>query len=279
MEKLAKTFVTEKCVISGDKIEFYKYSLPIQCDFVRRHNVVKVKSPESNEEYERREDNLSRARQTVRRIVWCNLTPHTKFMTLTVKENITDVKQFRRMFTTFLQAMKREGYDLQYLYVLERQKRGAIHAHCVVFNDEKIPLKVLKKCWHYGRSEIKILNGLKYKTDEHIADVGAYVCKYITKESVTEWGTRTYNCSLGLRRPYDISLKQYGDFDIGLFEDPNDTYRIVVEQLLSQSNWNYCDNKVIYLDRSETPVIQSIDYFQGTLKGELEIAFDRQRKA
>ena len=71
MEKLAKIFVTEKCVISGYNIEFYKYSLPIQCDFVRRHNVVKVKSPES-EDYQRRDDNLSRTRQTVRRIVWCN---------------------------------------------------------------------------------------------------------------------------------------------------------------------------------------------------------------
>lgn len=273
MEKLAKTFVTEKCVISGTKIEFYKYQLPIQCDFTRRHNVFKLKVPD-DEEYQRRDDNLSRSRQTVRRIIWCNLTPHTKFLTLTVKENVTDVKEFRRMFTTFLQAMKRHGFDLEYLYVLERQKRGAIHAHCVVFNNEKIPLKVLKKCWHYGRSEIKILNGLKYKTDERIADVGAYVCKYITKESVTEWGSRTYNCSKGLKRPIDISLKQFGDYDIGLFEDPDDVHRILVQQLLRQSDWSYCDNKTIFLDRSDVPIIQSIDYFQGTLKGEFSVAFN-----
>lgn len=278
MEKFAKTFVTEKCVISGKYIEFYKYQLPIQCDYKRRQCVTKLKVPD-DEKFEKRDDNLSRARQTVRRIIWCNVTPHTKFLTLTVKENITDVKEFRRMFTTFLQAMKRNGYDLCYLYVLERQKRGAIHAHCVIFNDEKIPLKILKKCWHYGRSEIKILNGLKYKSDERIVDVGAYVCKYITKESVTEWGSRSYNCSKGLKRPFDISLKQYGDYDFGLLEDPNDIYRIVVEQLLSQSYWNYCDNKTIILDRSDTPIIQSIDYFQGTLKGELYFEFDRQRKA
>lgn len=278
MEKLAKSFVTEKCVISGNKIEFYKYQLPIQCDYTRRHNIFKLKVPDE-EKFQRRDDSLTRSRQTVRRIIWCNLTPHTKFLTLTVKENITDVKEFRRMFTTFLQAMKRNGFDLDYLYVLERQKRGAIHAHCVIFNDEKIPLKILKKCWHYGRSEIKILNGLKYKSDERIADVGAYVCKYITKESVTEWGSRTYNCSKGLKRPIDISLKQFGDYDIGLFEDPEDLHRMLVEQLLRQSEWNYCDNKTILLDRSDTPIIQSIDYFQGTLKGELYFEFNRQRKA
>lgn len=273
MGSLAKTFVTEKCVVSGWNIEFYKYQLPIQCDFERKHKVTKNKPP-AEVKVVRRTDNLSRARQTVRRIIWANLTPHTKFLTLTVKENVTDVKEFRRMYTTFLQAMKREGYDLDYLYVLERQKRGAIHAHCVIFNDEKIPLKILKKCWHYGRSEIKILNGLKYKSEERICDVGAYVCKYITKESVTEWGSRTYNCSKGLKRPIEISLKQYGDYDFGLMEDPNDIHRIVVEQLLSQSNWNYCDNKVIYLDRGEKPLIQSIDYFQGTLKGDLNFAFN-----
>jgi len=274
MEKLAKTFVTEKCVISGNKIEFYKYQLPIQCDFVRKTKNLKIKPPDDEENFERRTDNLSRARQTVRRVIWCNLTPHTKFMTLTVKENITDVKVFRRMFTTFLQAMKRDGFDLEYLYVLERQKRGAVHAHCVVFNDEKIPIKILKKHWSVGSVHIKILNGLKYKSDERIADVGAYVCKYITKEAVTEWGTRTYNCSKGLKRPIDLSLKQYGDYDIGLIEDPDDVHRCLVEQLLSQSQWNYCDNKIIHLDRGDIPLIQSIDYFQGSLKGELRIAFN-----
>lgn len=272
MEQYCNTYVTEKCVISGDIVEFYKYSIPIRCDYVRSHSIFKIK-PDSNEGYERRIDNLARARQNVRRIIWANLTPHTKFLTLTVKDNITEVKAFKRMFTTFLQAMKRKGYDLEYLYVLERQKRGAIHAHCVVFNNEKIPLKVLKECWHYGRSEIKILNGLKYKDKEKIVDVGAYVCKYITKESVTEWGSRTYNCSLGLKRSKDISLKSYGDFKIGIFESPYDTSRIFVEQLLHQCSWSYCDTKSICLDRSEAPILQNIDYFQGNMKGELYFEF------
>ena len=77
MEKLAKTFVTEKCVISGWNIEYYKYSIPIQCDFVRKHRVTKLKPDDVEEKRERREDNLSRARQTVRRIIWCNLTTAT----------------------------------------------------------------------------------------------------------------------------------------------------------------------------------------------------------
>lgn len=276
MDILAKEFVTEKCVISGAKIEFYKYSLPIRCNFSRKSNLTEpfsLESVEENIEYFRRSDSLARARQTVRRVIWCNLTPHTKFLTLTVKENVTDVKEFRRMFTTFLQAMRRSGYDLKYLYVLERQKRGALHAHLVVFNDEKIPLKVLKKCWHYGRSEIKILNGLKYNSEEHIADVGVYVCKYITKESVNEFKGRTYNCSKGLKRPIELSLKSFGDFNYCLIEDSNDCNRNIVEQLLRQSNWNYFDTKIVHLDRSISSLTQVIDYFQGDLKGELNIEF------
>lgn len=277
MEKIANSYIVEKAVISGQKIEFYKYSLPILCDYKRNPNILNIKiKPDSDDNYERRSDSLARARQNVRRIIWANLTPHTKFLTLTVKDNITDVKVFKRMFTTFLQAMKRQGFDLSYVYVLERQKRGAVHAHLVVFNDEKIPLKVLKKCWHYGRSEIHILNGLKYKTNERIRDVGAYVCKYITKEAVIEWGTRSYSCSLGLKRSWDIPIKEYGDFDIGLFECPDDINRIFIKQVLDQVKWNYCDNKTIKLDRStDVPLVQSIDYFQGDLNGEIKVAFNR----
>lgn len=254
-------------------MEFYKYSIPIKCDFTRGKTLPKIK-PETNEEYVRRSDNLSRARQNVRRIVWANLTPHTKFLTLTTKENVTDVKKFRRMFTTFLQEMKRNGYNLSYLYVLERQKRGAIHAHLVIFNDEKISLKVLKKCWHYGNENIHILNGLKYKSSESICDVGAYVCKYITKESVTEWGTRTYNCSKNLKRPVSLNCKLYGDREIGLISDSNDIERQIVGGLFEYTNFNYCDTKSVTLDRiTDKPVIQNIDYFQGILEGECKIEF------
>ena len=62
-----------------------------------------------------------------------------------------DVKQFRRDWQTFVQAMRRKGHDLRYLYVIERQKQrglkegneGTIHAHVIVFNDEFIPMESL----------------------------------------------------------------------------------------------------------------------------------------
>ncbi len=273
LEKNCNNYISEKLVVSGSRMEFYKYSIPIKCDFERKNISTKIK-PETNEEYVRRSDNLSRARQNVRRIVWANLTPYTKFLTLTTKDNITDVKQFRRMFTTFLQAMKRNGYDLSYLYVLERQKRGALHAHLVVFNDEKIPLKILKSCWKYGNENIHILNGLKYKSAENICDVGAYVCKYITKESVEEWGTRTYNCSKNLKRPVSVNCKVYGDREIGLIANPNDIERQLVGGLFQYTKFNYCDTKSVTLDRiTDKPVIQNIDYFQGILEGECKIEF------
>ncbi len=266
MKKIAQNYVTEKCVISGNKIEFYRYSIPYKIDFEKRTSVVDLSS---FIEKEKRIDNLSRARQSVRRLIWCNLTPHTKFLTLTTKENISDRKVFKRMFTTFLQQMKRYGYPLKYLYVLEYQKRGALHAHLVVFNDEKIPLKILKKAWHYGRSDIKMLNGLKYGSNEKVNDVGAYVCKYITKDTVENLGEHCYECSQGLNRPITFNLRSAGELGtIGLFElpnnDENDCYKYFKENI--KCEWK--GTKFIEFGE-DNKSYQIIEYSQGILNKDI----------
>lgn len=165
----------------------------------------------------KRLDNLKRARDSVAAIVYTNLTPHTKFLTLTTAKTVLDVSVFSRMLTTFFQAMKRKGYDLDYIYVLERQKKrgkkegneGSLHAHIIIFNDEFIELEVLNKCWKHGNIDIKILDGLRCKNNkksqELIRNPASYVCKYITKESVAEFNEKVYRCSKGLKRPVEIN--------------------------------------------------------------------------
>lgn len=140
--KKCNLYITDKIVLSGAKIEKTSYSVPIMCDFEREHTPQRNAA---NAENGKRDDNLARARQTVRRIIWQNMTPHTKFLTLTCADICLDKKVFCRRLTTFFQSMNRQGYKLKYLYVLERQlergkkegNAGTIHAHIVVFNDEK----------------------------------------------------------------------------------------------------------------------------------------------
>ena len=263
-------YILQKAVISGIHVELYKYSMPILCEFEKQTNPKVTKEQETGE---KREDNLSRARQTVRRLIWCNITPHTKFLTLTCKDTCTDVKLFQRKMQTFFQAMTRKGFKLRYLYVLERQqKRGAKegnegtwHAHVVVFNDEKIPLDVLKSCWKHGRTEIKMLNGLRVKDNEKINDVGAYVCKYITKEAALEFGMQCFRCSNGLHRPYEVNLKADGLPGVGYFVDKEDPYNALVDELFKKSKFCYQDSKIIPL-KYDTDSYQIIEYSQAVFK-------------
>ena len=268
VQKTCERYILQKAVISGDHVEFYKYSIPVRCEFEKQVSLFSSQEGTG----EKRNDNLARARQAVRRLIWCNLTPHTKFLTLTCSDICLDVTLFVKRLHSFFKAMKRNGYELRYLYVLERQlergiregNAGTWHAHIVVFNDEKIPLDVLKKCWKHGRSEIKILNGLRVKDDEKILDVGAYVCKYITKDTALELGSRSFRCSKGLKRPIEIDLKADGAPDLGYFVDKEDLYNETVADLFSKSEFKYQDTKIVRLNY-EKDAFQIIEYTQAVL--------------
>lgn len=222
--------LSQKLILCGDYYELYRYSMPYHVDIDRPVTVKKRSRADVDDDTPKRDDNLLRARQAVRRIVYTNLTPHTKFLTLTCADTCLDVKPFRRKLTTFLQAMKRQGYKLSYLYVLERQKErglkegneGSLHAHIVVFNDEFIPLDCILKAWKHGSVDFHMLDGLRQaQSKEKIRDASAYVCKYITKEAALEFGSRCYNCSVGLDRPIVNNYYLYGNREMGYFSDIN----------------------------------------------------------
>lgn len=274
-DKVLKRYIIKKCVVSGNRVEFYNYSVPVRCQFVREKNVLKNYLSDNV----KREDNLSRARQNVRRIIWSNLSLYTKFLTLTTAEACLDLSEFSHKMKMFFQSMKRQGFELKYIYVIERQlergkkegNAGSLHAHIVVFNEEKIPLKVLKKAWTHGRTELKILNGLRwdkdyrgYRKGDRVTDVGAYVCKYITKESSLEFGSRTYRCSNGLIRPFSVDVIGDGDLKEGIFpyvfddsgKQAYDIYKDIVKI-------HYMDAKIVPMRYTERESYQIIDYAQG----------------
>lgn len=235
MNKVANKYVFAKLVVCGDSFELSKYKYPI-------YSEGDIFSRSRDSENEKRSDNVQRAIRRINLLIKANLTPHTKFLTLTYKNTMLDLKTFENDFKNFLRAMKYHGYPLMYLYVIERQKErgekegniGTIHAHLVVFNDEKIPLDILNRCWKHGRSEIHILNGLKYGTDEFIRDVAAYITKYISKDGILEFGRHSYRCSLGLNKPYELKLYVYGDSSKMLGVDDEEEAQKQYDELLSK---------------------------------------------
>lgn len=244
----AKTYTTGKMVLCGDVVEFKQYSIPYSCE--KKFFFVPKCKDNASDDYVKRDDNLFRARSKVRQLIWANITQHSKFLTLTTSDVCLDKDVFKRRLTTFIQAMKREGYKLKYLGVFERQiergkkegNLGSIHAHLVIFNDEYIPFEIINKHWQ-GITDIKVLNGLKYNSDEVITDIGAYVCKYLTKESLNEWGSHSYFCSLGLNKPVEIRQYQYkGDTDwLGNDEDNASA----IDNVLSTCDLKFCCTKTV----------------------------------
>ncbi len=246
MEYLQKAF-DKKYVFCGDYCYLKEYSKPHLLGIKRSENAVKGKDNESGKL--KRYDNLKRARDSVAQIVYSNLTPHTKFLTLTTAETVLEIPEFQRKLQTFLQQMKRNGFKLKYIYVYERQlergkkegNKGCLHVHMIVFNDEYIPMDIIKKCWHYGRVELKILNGLRCKdnktTNELIRNPASYICKYITKESVAEWNEKVFRCSKDIERPIEINNEIYVHKDsVGITTNSeelqrffNDTYTVFYE--------------------------------------------------
>lgn len=143
----------------------------------------------------KQEKNLHRARTKIRRYIWANINKYSKFVTFTYAENQKDIKTFFYDWKQFAKRMKRKGYELKYLYVLEYQQRGAIHAHCVIFNEEYIPIEVIQSAWGKGHVDINSIRSVK--------NMGAYVCKYLTKETMAEYNSKSYHISKGINKPIE----------------------------------------------------------------------------
>jgi hypothetical protein len=189
--------MASKVITSGSVVEIYEYEDGNLYDYEKKKTVRR--SDVEPEDWQGKEDgNLRRARQHVRRTIWTNFNYYSKFLTLTYVENMQDYEQFKMDWQRFTQNMKRHGYKLKYLYVLEYQERGAIHAHVVVFNREIIPFKVIENAWKRGFVYINKIRDIK--------NLGAYVCKYITKQSLAAYGSHTYHVSRGLEKPKEIKI-------------------------------------------------------------------------
>lgn len=213
LNKSADKYVYAKLTVAGDYFELNRYKNAIYAEGDRFGD-----APERNPENDKRIDNINRSIRTIRNLIYANLTPHSKFVTLTYSDTVLDISVFEKDFKNFLKSMSYYGYKLRYIYVIERQtergekegNEGCIHAHLVVFNDEKIPLDVIRKSWKHGRTEFRVVNGIRGKSHERVNNVAAYITKYFTKEGFFEFGRHSYRCSLGLNKPDETKLYVYG---------------------------------------------------------------------
>jgi len=105
------------------------------------------------------------------------------FLTLTFRDEVSD-KDARKKFCIWLKEMRRKYKNVKYFWVCERQKRGVLHYHIVVWSNVKLK-KPDEEYWHYGMSRIEIVR----------KSVVQYLMKYISKEEIEG---RMYGYSQGV---------------------------------------------------------------------------------
>ena len=217
---------SKKVIVSGDIIEVYEYSVPILEGFDNSRSKGKGRRCKADEaeQMRNRELVLQRARRDIRRLVNCNIGEFSKFVTLTFRENITDLKVANYEWKKFKQRLETKiGYKLQYLVVIEFQKRGAIHYHILMFNAPYIKNNKLQEIWGNGYVKINRI--------DNVDNVGAYVCKYITKDNDDDRlaGQKMYFASRGLKKPTEIRNAERVESLVAVLPSSTCVYKAVFE--------------------------------------------------
>ena len=196
---------SNKIVVAGNVVEVYEYQTPVIYGYSDNRKTSKGRqvSADLKDKEKNREQVLSRARRDLRRIINSNIKKYSKFLTLTFKENVQDLDYANNEFKKFI---KRLNYHykikLKYSTVIEFQKRGSIHYHCILYNlISKIDINQLEMIWNNGFIKINAIDS--------VDNVGAYVCKYMTKtDDKRLLGRKMYFNSRGLNKPIEIKESQ-----------------------------------------------------------------------
>lgn len=192
-----------KYIITQGKIRHYEYSMPMAKDYEREE---KIQRKGKNLNTTKSTRSINRVKDNLVLTIQANVKEYSKFITLTTTTPCLDREQFLTYFKIFKQNFQKNfGCSLAYVGVLERQKKrgkkegneGSIHAHLVVFNNQKLDFKLLKKCWGaYGSIDIK-------KVDSH-ENLGVYMAKYLTKDSLSEFNKKLILKSRNLKKPLEL---------------------------------------------------------------------------
>ena len=202
-----------KVVISGNIVEIYSYDRGVFKSSVNENGRAGNGFTTDEQKEKNREVSLMRARRNLRRIVNANVNQWgndltCKFVTLTFKDNVTDLDEANYEFRQFIKRLNYRIYgkkcsNLKYTVVPEFQERGAVHYHVIFYNLPYTKADVIEEVW--GNGFIKI-----NKIDD-VDNVGAYICKYLTKDNDDERlrGRKCYFNSRGLKKP----IEKYLDYD------------------------------------------------------------------
>lgn len=174
--------------------------------------------------------NAIRSNLNCQRIAKANRDNWESFITLTFKENITDIVYANKIFNAWVSNVRKLKKDFKYIAVPEFQKRGAVHYHILSNLDKEdtniiIPQKERTektkdlttlfdvKYWSRGFARVDFIKG-DYKK------IYSYICKYMTKDIDDKlFGKHRYFNSQNLNKPREEFLDLSNERDLKHFND------------------------------------------------------------
>lgn len=204
--------------IAGNQIEVVTYLRPHSTTPVKKSQIRKTDPADSLA------SSLSRSRRVVRRLVHSNAMGYAdtlgiaippRFLTLTFAKNVVDFSAANYEFKKFVTRLNEaNGFPSRYLVVPERQKRGAVHYHQILFNQPYRSTFVkgwFQNLWGNGF--------IRYNTITDPNAVSHYVEKYLYKtmrdRPAVGRGARRYYPSKGLKKPVSVRDERL----VGLSQD------------------------------------------------------------
>ena len=147
----------------------------------KRKNYDELSAQGQYDSLKRKQKHYQNMRFEIARLVDMNFDNQTKFLTLTFKENIQDIAYANNEFKKFIKRLNYELYhtkkaNLKYLATWEKQERGAIHYHIILFDFPFISNNRLTTIWGHGFVKIN-----KIDVDS-IENRGRYISKYFDKD-------------------------------------------------------------------------------------------------
>ena len=193
--------IYKKAIFSGNFTELLEYENGLKINF-KVENIKKRTKKGSVKKI--RPDNYIRAKNTIKRLAWANQNSFKTFITLTFAENVTDINLANKQLNLFQKRIKRAFPDVQYLGVMEFQKRGSIHYHFLF--SHYVSADLLADYWGQGFVKIQKIKNKK--------NLGQYIVKYMTKELFNDnryFMKRKFFYSRNLKKPIIITCQKLID--------------------------------------------------------------------
>ena len=202
----------------------------------------------SNEKNDILHRNAIRSKLNCQRLAKSNASEWKSFITLTYKENMTDISIAKRDLNFFIKNIRKKKEDFKYIAIPEFQKRGAIHFHLlsnlstqdnyIITKQENNNKYYNVKYWNKGFTSFELLNG-------DIKKIVGYISKYMTKECDNRlFGYKKYSYSLNLVKPVSEYLDTSNSSHIDYFK------RIIKDnECIYKTNYfDNCGNEVKFFE-------------------------------